>query len=143
MKDMYKLKEMLCEELDEFSRKGKMNAGDLQTVHMLTDTIKNIGKIELLEEGESDEGYSSARRRRDARGRYSRDSYAYDDGESYADGGRMGGRMGGNRGGYSREGYSRDAGKDRMIEILEGMMDGVQGPERQTIQRMMEMVHKL
>lgn len=135
MKDMWKLKEMLCEELDEFARKGKMNAGDLQTVNMLTDTIKNLDKIELLEDEESE--YSGARRKRDARGRYSRDGdrYAYDDGgESYA-----GNMM---RGNYPRH-YSRTDGKERMIEILEGMRDGVQGPEKQTVDRMIEMVHKL
>lgn len=147
MKDMWKLKEMLCDELDEFSKKGKMSAGDLQTVHMLTDTIKNISKIEMLEEGEGDDGYSSARRRRDARGRYSRDSggysregggYSYDDEDSYA--GDMRGNMGGN---YSRRRYSRADGKERMMEILEGMRDGVQGPEKQTVERMIDMVHKL
>lgn len=135
MKDMWKLKEMLCEELDEFARKGKMNAGDLQTVHMLTDTIKNLDKIELLEDEESE--YSGARRKRDARGRYSRDGdrYAYDDGgESYA-----GNMM---RGNYPRH-YSRADGKERMMDILEGMRDGVQGPEKQTVERMIEMVHKL
>lgn len=135
MKDMWKLKEMLCEELDEFARNGKMNAGDLQTVHMLTDTIKNLDKIELLEDEESE--YSGARRKRDARGRYSRDGdrYAYDDGgESYA-----GNMM---RGNYPRH-YSRADGKERMMEILEGMRDGVQGPEKQTVDRMIEMVHKL
>lgn len=147
MKDMWKLKEMLCDELDEFSKKGKMSAGDLQTVHMLTDTIKNISKIEMLEEGEGDDGYSSARRRRDARGRYSRDSggysregggYSYDDEDSYA--GDMRGNMSGN---YSRRRYSRADGKERMMEILEGMRDGVQGPEKQTVERMIDMVHKL
>lgn len=135
MKDMWKLKEMLCEELDEFARRGKLNASDLQTVHMLTDTIKNLDKIELLEDEESE--YSGARRKRDARGRYSRDGdrYAYDDGgESYA-----GNMM---RGNYPRH-YSRADGKERMMEILEGMRDGVQGPEKQTVDRMIEMVHKL
>ena len=126
MKDMYKLREMLCEELEEFSRKGKMNAGDLQTLHMLTDTIKNIDKID----GE----YSHARRRRDARGRYVRDGggYAYEDEHSYNDGRLMGEHR-----------YARHDGKERVMEILEGMRDGVQGPERQTVERMMDMARKL
>lgn len=136
MKDMYKLREMLCEELEEFTRKGKLNAGDLQTVHMLTDTVKNIDKIEMLEDGEMDGEYSHARRKRDMRGRYSRDGHAYDDyGESYADGMHIG------RDSMRR--YSRADGKERMMEILEGMRDGVQGPEKQTVDRMIDMVHKL
>ena len=52
---MEKLKEKLFEELDEISRKPEMGAGDLEVIHKLTDTIKNIDKICRLEE---DGGYS-------------------------------------------------------------------------------------
>lgn len=41
---LYDLKEMLCKELDEIAKKGEMSAGDLETVHKLTDTVKNIEK---------------------------------------------------------------------------------------------------
>lgn len=57
MKALYDLKEKLQRELDEIARKPEMNAGDLETVHKLTDTIKNIDKICALEE---DGGYSEA-----------------------------------------------------------------------------------
>lgn len=142
MKNMWKLKETLCEQLEEYTSRTKLAGGDLQTVHMLTDTIKNLDKIEMLEDEEGGE-YSHARRRRDMRDRYSRDggmddSYAYDDGNSYGNG--MRGNMGG--GNYARR-YSRADGKERMMEILEGMRDGVQGPEKQTVERMIDMVHKL
>ena len=50
MKVMYDLKDMLCAELDEIGKKGEMSAGDLDTVHKLTDTIKNIDKIMMLED---------------------------------------------------------------------------------------------
>ena len=58
MKSLYELKEMLCYELDEIVKKGELSAGSLETVHKLTDTIKNIDKIEMLEEegGYSEEG---------------------------------------------------------------------------------------
>lgn len=125
---MHKIKDMLMEELYEYEEKakkgqGKMSAGDLETLHKLTDTIKNIDKIEMLEDvGNSenggdwmargmydgsygDEEHSYARRKRDSRGRYSRDGGSYDGGSS-----------------YNRGGYSRDGGKDRMIEKLEQMM---------------------
>ena len=57
MKALYDLKEMLSAELEEIARKPEMSAGDLETVHKLTDTIKNIDKICALEE---DGGYSEA-----------------------------------------------------------------------------------
>lgn len=53
-KAMYELRNMLCEELDELARKGDLGAGDLEIAHKLTDTIKNIDKIEMME----DDGYS-------------------------------------------------------------------------------------
>ena len=67
MQSMYELREMLCRELDELTRKGELGAGDLDSAHKLTDTIKNIDKIDRLE----DEGYS--RGMDYSRGRYSRD----------------------------------------------------------------------
>nr|DAQ96386.1 MAG TPA: hypothetical protein [Caudoviricetes sp.] len=53
-KAMYELRNMLCEELDELARKGELGAGDLEIAHKLTATIKNIDKIEMME----DDGYS-------------------------------------------------------------------------------------
>lgn len=55
MESLHKLKKMMCRELDEISNKGDMSAGDLEAVHKLTDTIKNIDKIMYLE---SDDEYS-------------------------------------------------------------------------------------
>ena len=87
MEYMYELKEKLCDELDEIARKPEMGAGDLEIIHKLTDTIKNIDKIEMMKE---DGGYSQVGdweiegraynrgnsyrgRKRDSMGRYSRD----------------------------------------------------------------------
>lgn len=82
MKKMEELKDMLCEELDKMAGKSSINKQDLENIHMLTDTIKNIGKIEMQEgQGYSGDGEWNAS------GRYSRgmsrrsmDSYA---GNSY------------------------------------------------------------
>lgn len=72
MEKLHELKEKLWAELDELADKREMGAGDLEVVHKLTDTIKNIDKICLLEE---EGGYSSANRRQHyVRGHYSRDS---------------------------------------------------------------------
>ena len=107
MKAMYELRDMLCKELDELVRKGELGAGDLEIAHKLTDTIKNLDKIERLED---DDGYSS---------RYSRDGNweadmrgTYGRGNSYA-------RRGSH---YVRGHYSRTDGMERMREQLDRMM---------------------
>lgn len=46
---MYRLKDMLEDELDEIVDKGQLTMDDLCVVHTLTDTIKNIHKITSLE----------------------------------------------------------------------------------------------
>lgn len=46
----YKIKEMLETELKEYSARGNLSYEGLDHIHKITDTIKNIDKIELLEE---------------------------------------------------------------------------------------------
>lgn len=117
---MHKIKEMLMKELYEYEEKakkmsgGKISAGDLETLHKLTDTVKNIDKICLMEDDEDGE-YSEA-------GGWMADGRmygTYDNGSSYARGrGRVRGRnarrdsMGrySREGGYSEEGYSEEGG---------------------------------
>ena len=164
---MHDLKDLLCAELEDYAEKGKksgkMSMGDVETIHKLTDTVKNILKIDLMEseEGYSEDGHymgegriygtsyesgyserggSSYARgrgrnaRRDSMGRYSRDGgMSYDDDMSYARGGRMG-----NRGGM-RGGYSRDDGKHYMMEQLEEMMEEAEKPaEKEALRRCMD-----
>ena len=45
---MYELEEMLCEELEEFSRKGGISQGDIQPIEQLTTSIKNLKRIKGL-----------------------------------------------------------------------------------------------
>lgn len=145
---MHKLKEMLMEELYEYEEKakkatgGKISMQELEKIHKLTDTVKNIDKIEMLEEGggyseESrwmadgrmygtsyDDGTSYARGRgrnakRNSMGRYSRN-----DGYSEEDGVYHGGTRGEMRGGYSREGA-----KEHLVRKAEEMMDMAQTEE--------------
>lgn len=142
MRAMHDLKDMLCKEIDKIAKKGELTAGSLETVHKLTDTVKNIDKIMMLEE---DEGYSE---RRDSRGRYSRESgigggYArnggnwnaqgsygnsYDEGNSYARRGEH----------YVRGHYSRDDGKDKMLHELGEMMEGADHEQRRILERAMK-----
>lgn len=157
---MHKIKEMLMEELKEFEKKSDLKAGDLETIHKLTDTVKNIDKIEMLEDGEGgyseaggwmadgrmygtyDHGSSYARGRgrgrgrnakRDSMGRYSReDGYSMDGGYSEERG------MRGGQGRMSRRGYSYGRAKEYMVDKLEEMMDMAETEqERKAIEQCM------
>lgn len=130
MEYLHELKEKLCDELEEIAKKPDMSAGDLETVHKLTDTIKNIDKIDMLED---DGGYS-----RDgdlmARG-------TYDRGSSYArkrdSMGRYSRRMG------NRVMYSRADAKDHMMGELEEAMNAASTDrEREIIRRAMDQIEK-
>ena len=133
MHTYYDAKDMLKKELDEIVRKGELNAGDLEMVDKLLDSIKNACKIIMYEEY-SEDGYSYAdgdmdmadysyargrgsRAKRDSMGRYSSD-----------DGRRM----------YSRRGRYSYAGDDKQekIEMLRDMMsDSNSDEERRAIQK--------
>lgn len=147
MEKIYDLKDKLCEELEEYARKQEMGAGDLEVIHKLTDTIKNIDKICALEEqggyseagdyeGGSYGGGSYANRGKHyVRGHYSREGGSYNGGGSY----RGGPSNQGGSGGYSsrRGGYSRDDGRSEMMEHLEMAMDSATDQDRETIKRFM------
>ena len=149
MNYMEDLKDLLCAELEDYAEKGKksgkMSMGDLDSIHKLTDTVKNILKIDMLE-GES--GYSED-------GAYIGEGRIY--GTSYDDGMRRGvgysyarGRRYAKRdsmGRYSRDdgymrrdvGYSREDGKEYMMERLGELMDEAQKPsEKEALRRCME-----
>ena len=86
MENMQKLKDMLTHELDEYARKGELSAGSLDIVDKLTHALKSITTIMAMEDadeeysgtdrdgmgGQTERGSSYARKR-DSRGRYSRD----------------------------------------------------------------------
>lgn len=122
---------MLCKEIDEIVSKGKLTAGDLETLHKLSDTVKNFLKIEMLE---GEEGYSERgdmySERRDSRGRYSREmrGHMYDEGgSSYAGRGMH----------YGDGRYSRAEGKDKMMHELGMLMEEADDRERPILERTM------
>ena len=149
---MHDLKDLLCAELEDYAengkKSGKMSMGDLDSIHKLTDTIKNILKIDLLEDesgysedgaymgegriyGTSYDGYDRGTSYARGRGRYAkRDSmgrYSRDDGYMRRDGRGM------------SDGYSRDDGKAYMMEQLEDMMEDAEKPaEKEALRRCME-----
>jgi len=147
MKSLYDLKELLCKELEKIAQKGELSAGALETIHKLTDTIKNIDKIEMLEE---ESGYSRSEGDWEARGSYGRGmsrgggSYAsgdsYESGDSYANRGKHY-----VRGHYSRaSGNSRGSGwKDHLMGEMEKLLREAGSPEeREALQRCMDQIEK-
>lgn len=133
MEYMEKIKRMLCKELEEYGEQKSISASDVEMIHKLTDTIKNLDKITILE----DEGYS---------GRYS----MYDDGSSYA-------RRGTHyvRGHYSRDmdkgdyserrydrRYSKDDAKDHMMNKLDEMMRNADPNEREALEEAMRKIER-
>lgn len=117
MKNLYELKDKLCEELEAYARQPEMKAGDLEVIHKLTDTIKNLDKIERLEE---EGGYSQAG--------------PYDGGSGYP---WRRGRSGGMPRRDGRGRYSRDAGRSEMMEHLEMALDAASEQDREDIKRFM------
>ena len=144
MEELYKLKQTLCNELEEYSKKEKMSAGDLDVVDKLSHTIKNIDKI--IEKYDEDEysgmgGYSN-------RMSYTRGGNGYsnermmDRNYSMARGGRgrgsnarrdSMGRYTSRRGGMSYD--------DGMIEELRDLMD--RAPDEPTRREFQKLVTKL
>lgn len=133
MEYMEKIKRMLCKELEEYGEQKSVSASDVEMIHKLTDTIKNLDKIEMLE----DDGYS---------GNYP----MYDDGVSYA-------RRGTHyvRGHYSRDmdkdgysdrrydrRYSKDEAKDHMMNKLGEMMRDADPNEREALEEAMRKIER-
>ena len=158
MEYIEKIKKMLCKELDEYAMKQKLTGGDLDMIWKLTDTVKNLDKIEMLED---EGGYSEARggmrgrsymhgssydddmmyserrgrgryAKRDSMGRYSREGGSYEGGSSYDD--------------YSEarmdRRYSRDDAKDHMMSKLGAMMEDADPNEREILKDAMRKIER-
>lgn len=134
MHKLEQLKEMLCEELEEYGSKDKLDMGGLDIVDKLAHAIKNIDKI-LMSEGGYSEGiyynrgvYGDSSYGRDySRGDYSRGDYS--------------------RGDYSTRGRKRDSmgrysrANDMMVNELREMMDDA--PDEHTRMELERFIHKM
>lgn len=130
------LKEMLCKELEEITRKGELTAGSLDTVDKLTHAIKSIDTIVAMEEYSDDYNYrGSYDRESDGMSSARRRTY---DGRSYARG-RNAKRD--SMGRYSRGGYSYDDAKDDMINDLHELMQDTH--DERTKQEFKKFINKL
>ena len=156
---------MLCKELDEYAMKGKLTANDLEMVHKLTDTVKNLDKIALMSENEEG-GYSEARggrgrgrssymggssydddmmyserrgrgrnAKRDSMGRYSSEGGSYEGGSSYDDYSEESSYRGG-------RGYSRGDAKEHMMNKLGMMMEDADPKEREALKECMRAIER-
>ena len=134
MHEMYKLKDMLCEELEKITKKGELSAGSLDAVDKLTHSIKSIDTIIAMDEYSEDDGMS------------------YDG--SYARGGNRGGGNRGNsntrsqrrdsmgryvrnnsyRGSYGG-GYSREEEMDNLKMELQGLLEEAESEEERKMIR--------
>lgn len=154
MEYIEKIKKMLCKELEEVAEMGKMkNASDLDMIWKLTDTVKNLDKIEMLED---DGGYSEARgmrgrsymhgssydddmmySERRGRGRYAKRDrmgrYSSDDGMSYDD--------------YSEEmmdkRYSRDDAQDHLMHKMGMMMEEADPKQRKILEEAIQKIRRV
>lgn len=158
MKHLEELKESIKRELEKFAKQGDVSVGTLEKIHKLSDTYKNLCKIEALE---SDEGYSEARggrggyymhgssydddmmyserrgrgrnAKRDSMGRYSSDGGSYEGGSSYR----------GGQGGSSYDGgYSRNDFKDFAMSTLGSMMEDADPKEREALKECMRAIER-
>ena len=98
MKSYDKIKDMLCNELDEIAKKNELTSNNLEVIYKSIDVLKDISVINAMnEEYPEHDGYSqgysrypiymydnegmghSYARKRDSMGRYSRDGHMNDD----------------------------------------------------------------
>lgn len=172
MEYIEKIKKMLCKELDEYAMKQKLTGGDLDMIWKLTDTVKNLDKIEMLEEESG--GYSEARggrgrggrssymggssydddmtyserrgrgryAKRDSMGRYSSEGASYEGGSSYDDYSEEGSYRGGSSYARGGRGYSRDDAKDHMMNKLGEMMSSADEEQREILKDAMRKIER-
>lgn len=122
MREFDQIKDMVYEEIEEISRRGQLNKEAICVVGELVDILKDIGTVEMFEEGiyvpENEYSLASGYNRN---GGYSQRYYngnSYNNGDNYRSNRNY-------NSGYqrSRYGYSREDGKDHMIEKLHHLMN--------------------
>jgi hypothetical protein len=154
MEYIEKIKKMLCKELEEYAEMGKMkSASDLDMIWKLTDTVKNLDKIEMLED---DGGYSEAR---GMRGRSYMHGSSYDDEMMYSERrgrgrnakrdrmGRYSSDDGMSYDDYSEEmmdrRYSRDDAQDHLMHKMGMMMEDADPKQRKILEEAMQKIRRV
>lgn len=134
MKELYELKQMLCDTLEEYGRQRDLSSSSLQMIDTLAHACKNVCKI--IEACEEEEGYSNrgyGRSYDDGMSRrYSRDGYYYDDGGMSTRRGRgMNGRF-----------VSRDA-SEMARKLREMMEEAPDAATKNDIQRLVDKMEQM
>lgn len=152
-KKMHELKEMLCKELETIINKGNITRSDLEPIEYLTGSIKNLMRINEMEEG----GYSYGMGNWNANGSYSNGSNGYsNEGYSNNRGYSMNGNYNGSYNGYGdnentmsgrmhyvRGHYSRDGGEMLTSRIEEMINDNrLSTDEKSTLRRALDILDK-
>ena len=149
MEYIEKIKKMLCKELDEYAMKSKLSMADIDVIHKLTDTVKNLDKIEMLED---DGGYSEARG--NMRGRYYMGGSSYDDDMMYSERrgrgrnarrdsmGRYSSDMGDDYSERMDRRYSRDDAKDHLLDKMGEMMTSADEEQREILKDAMRKIER-
>lgn len=132
MKELYQLKDKLCEELKSYGKKGEVSAGSLAMVDTLAHAIKNLDKI--IEKCEEEE-YSSAP---SFEGGFMRGAYGDDMGYSRARGRGMYARRD-SMGRYASNGYPTH--NDETISELQDLMRNA--PDERTRQKIQSIIYKM
>lgn len=154
MEYIEKIKKMLCKELDEYAMKTKLSMADIDVIHKLTDTVKNLDKIEVLEESN---GYSEERGGMRG-GRSYMGGSSYDDDMMYSERrgrgrnakrdsmGRYSSDMGSSYDDYSEarmdRRYSRNDAKDHMMNKLGEMMTSADEEQREILKDAMRKIER-
>ena len=123
MKKLDEIRDALCEELDGIVKGGKLSVGNLDTLHKITDTIKNIYKIEMLE---TEESYGDW----EAKDNYSRDEMRTLPNVSY-------GRH------WVRGHYSRDDFKSHSVRRLKEIAEMADTNERRAIEKAIAEIERM
>ena len=134
MQEFDNVKDMIYEEIENISHQGQLNKESVCVLGELVDILKDIGTIEMFEEGiyvpeneyslasgyNGNGGYSQRNGYRGLNNRNNR-SYNYNYGYS------------------RRSGYSRDGANDHMISQLHQIMNETQNEEdRMAVQRLID-----
>ena len=146
MHKIYELKEVLCEELEGYGSKDKLDISDLECIDTLAHSIKNINKIiEVYEEGYGEhETYEASRmpyprnmiRRTGSYARGRRGSYNRDlrDRSSYDNSYRY----------YRNDGYSRaEEDMDSMVDELRDMMQDLPPEKQHEVQKFINRIEQM
>lgn len=145
MQEFDNIKDMVYCEIDDISRRGKLDTSGVKVLGELVDILKDIGSIEMFEEGiqvyDEEYSYMNGYGRNGGNGGYSqkRTPIYYNDNSDYSNSYRNGRGMNGGYSRRSRGSYSYDEGKTHMVDKLKHLMNEIYDQnDKEAIQRLID-----